>query len=93
MYGGEIAQVPLVGKGDIDLFIPKGAKDCPQATITYRGPLRPPVQEGAQIAQLNIMCDGTLVQQTPLFAAQTVGERNIMRKAADALKQLAFGWL
>ena len=93
VFGGEEAQVPLVGMGDIDLFIPKGAKDCPQATITYKGPLRPPVEEGAKVAQLNIICGGVVVQTAPLYAGATVNEGGIVRKATDALKQLALGWL
>ena len=93
VFGGEEAQVPLVGMGDIDLFIPKGAKDCPQATITYKGPLRPPVEEGAKVAQLNIICGGVVVQTAPLYAGATVNEGGIVRKATDALKQLVLGWL
>ncbi len=34
-----------------------------------------------------------LVQTAPLFAAETVEEGDIVRKATDALKQLALGWL
>lgn len=93
VYGGEIGDVPLVGAGAIDLFVPKGAKDCPQATITYNGPLRPPVQQGAQVAQLNIICDDVLVQQTPLYAAQPVAEGGILRKSMDAVRHLLLGWL
>jgi len=93
VYGGEEAQVPLVGEGDIDLFIPKGAKDCPQATITYKGPLRPPVEQGERVAQLNIICGGVVVQTAPLYAGASVNEGGIVRKATDALKQLALGWL
>ena len=93
VYGGEEPAVALVGKGDIDLFIPKGAKDCPQATIVYQGPLRPPVEQGDRVAELRVMCDGVLVQVAPLYAHDTVVEGGIVRKAMDALKQLAIGWL
>lgn len=93
VYGGKEPQVGLVGKGDIELFIPKGARDCPQATVTYRGPLRPPVEAGTEVGQLNIMCGGKVVQVTPLYAAETVEEGDLVRKAMDALKQLALGWL
>ena len=93
VYGGEEPSVPLVGSGAIDIFVPKGAKDCPQATITYQGPLRPPVEQGTQVAQLNVICGGTVVQTAPLFAGESVVEGNIVRKATDALKQLALGWL
>jgi D-alanyl-D-alanine carboxypeptidase (penicillin-binding protein 5/6) len=93
VWGGKEPQVGLVGKGDIDLFIPKGAQNCPTATVTYRGPLIPPVQQGAEVAKLNVMCNDTVVQVTPLYAAETVEEGDLFRKALDALKELTLGWL
>jgi D-alanyl-D-alanine carboxypeptidase (penicillin-binding protein 5/6) len=93
VYGGEEPSVALVGKGNIDLFLPKGAKDCPQASIVYQGPLRPPVAQGDKVAELRVMCDGVLVQTAPLYAHDTVVEGGIVRKAMDAIKQLAIGWL
>jgi len=93
VYGGEKAEVGLVGKGKIDLFMPRGARNCPTATITYKGPLRPPVAAGTAVAQLNMMCNDVLVQTTPLYAAETVEKGDIVRQASDALKQLALGWL
>ena len=93
VYGGEEPQVGLVGKGNIDLFIPKGANNCPTATVTYRAPLRPPVEAGAEIGKLNVMCNDAVVQVTPLYAATSVEEGDIVRQAMDALKELALGWL
>lgn len=93
VYGGAAGSVPLVGKGNIDLFIPKGAQNCPQATVTYKAPIMPPVQKGQPLAQLNVMCNGVVVQVTPLYAGADVGEGDIVRKATDALKELALGWL
>jgi serine-type D-Ala-D-Ala carboxypeptidase (penicillin-binding protein 5/6) len=93
VYGGVIPAVPLIGKGSIGIFIPRGAEDCPQAAIIYRGPLIPPVQEGEKVADLEVRCDGTVVQVTPLYAAETVEEGDIFRKSMDALKQLAIGWI
>ena len=93
VYGGKEAQVGLVGKGDITLFIPKGAENCPTATVTYKAPIRPPVEAGQELAKLNVMCNGTVVQVTPLYAATSVEEGDIVRKATDALKELALGWL
>ncbi|MDP1730165.1 MAG: D-alanyl-D-alanine carboxypeptidase family protein [Devosia sp.] len=93
VYGGKEPRVGLVGRGNIDLFLPKGANNCPQATVTYRGPLRPPVEKGKEVGQLNVMCNDIVVQVTPLFAAEAVEEGDIVRKAMDALKELALGWL
>lgn len=93
VYGGREPSVGLVGKDKIDLFLPKGAENCPVATVTYKGPLRPPVLQGQQVGKLNIYCADTLVQETPLYANATVEDGDLFRKSADAMKQLLLGWL
>ena len=93
VFGGSSGSVGLIGKSKIDLFVPKGADDCPSATVTYKGPLRPPVQEGQEIGKLNIFCGGKLVQQTPLYAASTVEQGDLVRRSTDAAKHLLLGWL
>ncbi len=93
VYGGKDGSVGLIGKDKIDLFLPKGAENCPVATVTYKGPLRPPVLQGQQIAKLNIYCADVLVQETPLYANATVEDGDLFRKSSDAIKQLLLGWL
>jgi D-alanyl-D-alanine carboxypeptidase (penicillin-binding protein 5/6) len=93
VYGGASPNVGLVGRDRIDLFLPKGAENCPVATVTYRGPLRPPVERGQAIGKLNIFCADALVQETPLYAAESVGEGDLFRRSTDAVKHLLLGWL
>ncbi len=93
VYGGASETVPLVGKGNIDLFLPKGAQNCPQAIVTYSAPILPPIEKGQPLGQLQVSCNGTVVQVTPLYAGEAVAEGDIVRKATDALKELALGWL
>lgn len=93
VYGGEQPNVGLVGRGSIDLYIPKGSRKCLAASISYNAPLLPPVEAGAEIAQLQVLCDGQLIQAAPLYAIEAVGEGNLVRRATDALKELAIGWL
>ena len=93
VYGGASGNVALVGNGELALYLPRGSRKCLQATIVYTGPLMPPVRQGDKVAELRVFCDDTLVQTAPLFAAETVEQGDIVRKAADALKQLALGWL
>lgn len=93
VYGGREPQVGLVGEADIELFLPKGKDNCPEATITYKGPLRPPVRQGDRVAELQVSCDGQLIQTVPLFAAATVEPGGFMNRAVAALKQLMLGWL
>lgn len=93
VYGGEIAQVGLVGEGSIDIYLPRGNRRCLAAHIAYRAPIMPPVREGERLAQLNIMCDGQLIQSVPLYAVEAVGRGDLFRRATDALFELALGWI
>jgi D-alanyl-D-alanine carboxypeptidase (penicillin-binding protein 5/6) len=93
VYGGAKPQVMLVGRGDIEILIPKGVDNCPAAAIVYQGPLRPPVEEGAEVAKLEVMCQDKVIQVTPLYAGETVGDGDLVRKSMDALKHLALGWM
>ena len=93
VYGGAEPKVALVGDGPINLYVPKGSKKCLSANITYDSPLRPPVEAGAKIAQLKILCNKQLIQSTPLYAADAVERGGIVRRATDALKELTLGWL
>jgi D-alanyl-D-alanine carboxypeptidase (penicillin-binding protein 5/6) len=93
VYGGTSGRVGLIGKGEVALYLPRGSRKCLSAQVNYTGPLMPPVEQGAQIAELRVFCDDQLVQVAPLYAAETVEEGDIVRKATDALKQLALGWM
>lgn len=93
VYGGTSGSVGLVGDGEIALYLPRGSRKCLAASVIYTGPLMPPVNAGDKVAELRVFCDDQLVQTAPLFAAETVEQGDIMRRATDALKQLALGWL
>lgn len=93
VYGGEKPEVPLIGRGAVELYLPKGGQRCLRASVVYFGPLMPPVEEGAEVAALKVWCDEQLIQSSPLFAAETVREGGLIRKATDAFKELTLGWL
>lgn len=93
VYGGEKASVGLIGNGEIALYLPRGSRQCLSATVNYVTPLMPPVAQGTQIAELQVFCNDQLVQTAPLYAAESVGQGDLVRRATDALKQLALGWL
>ncbi|WP_127753101.1 D-alanyl-D-alanine carboxypeptidase family protein [Devosia sp. 1566] len=93
VYGGSSGSVGLVGDGEVSLYLPRGSRKCLKGEVVYTSPLMPPVQAGDQIAELRVFCDNQLVQAAPLYAAETVEEGDLVRKATDALKQLALGWM
>ncbi len=93
VYGGVQARVELVGDGDILLYIPKGSKKCLSMNIVYNSPILPPVIEGDKLAQLQIKCNKQLIQSTDLYANYSVEKGSLVRRASDALKELAIGWM
>ncbi len=93
VYGGDVPQVGLIGEGSIDIYLPRGNRRCLSATISYSAPILPPVSAGDRLAQLNILCDDQVIQTAPLYAAESVGKGDIVRRATDALWELAFGWI
>ena len=90
VYGGE-RDVPVVGKGAVSIYMPIGNRDKMTARISYKGPLIPPIEKGAKVAVLKVWIGGTLSQETPLYAAQSVESGTLTQRATDAVKELLLG--
>ncbi|RYC31757.1 D-alanyl-D-alanine carboxypeptidase [Lichenibacterium minor] len=84
VFGGEVGEVPLVAGAPVKLLVPRGAGETLSGRITYRGPLRAPVQQGATVAELHVAHDGADILVVPLKAAAAVGTGSLPRRALDA---------
>lgn len=93
LYGGERRTVPLRANGPVAIFVPTMSRDRMTARIVYRGPVDAPVEEGQQIGALRVWIGDTLSQETPLYAAESVGTGAIHQRALDAVQELLVGWL
>ncbi|MET3521387.1 D-alanyl-D-alanine carboxypeptidase (penicillin-binding protein 5/6) [Mesorhizobium abyssinicae] len=93
VFGGAKSGVALKAKGPIDIFLPIANRDKLTAKIVYDGPVSAPVEEGQPVGKLRVWIGDTLSQETPLFAAETVGVGTLPQRALDAAKELAVGWL
>ena len=93
VYGGQKSGVDVVGKGPVEIYLPIGNRDKLRARIVYKGPIIPPVEEGAQVATLKVWIGDELSQEIDLYAGETVEKGGLQRQAVDALKELLFGWL
>ncbi|MBN9275342.1 MAG: D-alanyl-D-alanine carboxypeptidase, partial [Mesorhizobium sp.] len=93
VFGGEKSGVALKAKGPVDIFLPITNRDKMTARIVYNGPLPAPVEEGQQVGALKVWIGDTLSQETPLYAAETIGVGSLPRRALDAAEELAVGWL
>lgn len=93
VFGGTKSGIALKAKGPVNIFLPIANSDKLAARIVYDGPLAAPVEKGQPIGALRVWIGNTLSQETPLFAAETVEVGSLPRRAYDAAKELAVGWL
>ena len=93
VFGGAKSSVQLTAKGAVDLLLPIANRDKVTARIIYNGPLPAPVEAGQPVGTLRVWIGDTMSRETPVFAAETVEVGSLPRRAADAVKELAVGWL
>lgn len=91
MYGGEKSGVALKAQGPLKIFVPIGFQDRIKAEIVFLGPIRAPVEAGTRLAKLQVLVDGKVSQETPLFAAEDVGTGSVTQRAVDAVQELIIG--
>lgn len=92
VYGGSQRSVGLVGKGPIELLLPRGNRDLIKARVVYEGPVSAPVEEGQRIGVLRVTIGDDLTKETPLYAATFVGTGTVSQRAVDGLEELLLGW-
>jgi serine-type D-Ala-D-Ala carboxypeptidase (penicillin-binding protein 5/6) len=92
-FGGEKGGVALRADGPISIFVPITNRDRLIARIVYEGPVVAPVEEGTRIGTLKVWIGDTMSQETPLFAAESVGTGALHQRALDAVEELLIGWL
>ena len=93
MYGAAKSSVGLRADGPLSIFVPITNRDRLIARIIYQGPVTAPVEEGTELGVLKVWIGDTLSQETPLYAAESVGKGSLYQRAADAIEELAIGWM
>lgn len=91
VYGGEASAV-VKASGPVDIFVPITNPDRLTARISYRWPLRAPIEAGTEVAVLKVYIGDLLSQETPLYAENSVGRGPLHSQALDALLELAQFW-
>lgn len=91
VYGGAKGRVPLVGKGPINLMVPRGTPDRISAKMVYVGPVKAPVQQGQPVGKLQVWRNEILALEVPLQAAEDVGTGSTTQRAFDAATELVIG--
>jgi D-alanyl-D-alanine carboxypeptidase (penicillin-binding protein 5/6) len=94
VFGGDVARVPLVGRGEIRALLPRAiAPRDLRAQIVYAGPLRAPISRGREVARLRVFAGQTLAVERPLLAGADVAVGAFHQRAGDAAWELVSGWL
>jgi len=94
VWGGERMYMPLTGDGGVNIVLPRHpANQKLSARIFYKGPLKPPLKKGDQVATLRVTTSSDAMNEVPLFAAEDVGEAGFVRRGLDSLLYLATGWM
>jgi serine-type D-Ala-D-Ala carboxypeptidase (penicillin-binding protein 5/6) len=87
VWGGQKWSVPVKTKTEVKILLPVAAKDHRiKAQIVYRGPLKPPVKEGDQVAEVRITSESTGTSNSaPLYAAASLEAGGIVSKGIDSV--------
>jgi serine-type D-Ala-D-Ala carboxypeptidase (penicillin-binding protein 5/6) len=94
VWGGARMYVPLVGEGDVNIWLPRNAVGPKlKAHIVYKWPLKSPVKKGDQVALLRVTAANEAMNEVPLFAAEDVEQAGTMRRGFDSILWLATRWL
>lgn len=92
LYGGEAIAVPAATREDIRLPLLRGTNEGMTLRLAYRGPIPAPVAEGTEIARVEVLVDGRVIQTIPLVAARSVAQGGIFARARDAALELSRQW-
>jgi D-alanyl-D-alanine carboxypeptidase (penicillin-binding protein 5/6) len=94
VWGGARMYLPLVGDGAVNVVLPRHpASPKVTARIYYKGPLKPPLKKGDQVATLRVTTASDATSEVPLYAADDVGHAGFVRRGLDSLLYLATRWI
>lgn len=93
VYGGTKGRVELKADGPVRVMVARASSEALRGRAVYTGPIEAPVESGRQVGSLKIYQEERLIQETPLFTAEDVGEGELHQKALDAISELLLGWL
>lgn len=94
VWGGERFYVPLMGKGEVSVVLPKFPPNPKlRAEIVYQGPLKAPLKKGDQVAMLRVTTPNRAVSEAPLYVAEDVETGGILRRGVDTIAVQTVRWV
>jgi len=93
VFGGEKGRVALRADGPLHVLVARTNREPLKARAVYQGPIEAPIKAGLRVGVLKVWQGDRLIQETPLYTAEPVGEGDLHQRAIDALQELLLGWL
>lgn len=93
VYGGRSGRVGVRTNEAVVALMPKQSRDALDGRIVYTGPISVPIQEGDEIAELQVYSGNRLVVVSPLYATETMETAGVLRRAIGGVGEFLFGWL
>lgn len=93
VFGGNMRSLPLVAKKPIRVLVPRGDGERVTARIVYTGPLKAPIQKGAEVARLQVSRGDMQALDMPLYANEDVQQGTLSQRALDGLLEFSTGWV
>lgn len=93
VYGGTKRSLPLVSQKAVRVLVPRGDGERVTARIVYTGPLKAPIQKGAEVARLQVNRGEMQALEMPLYANEDIQEGTLSQRALDGLLEFGTGWV
>jgi D-alanyl-D-alanine carboxypeptidase (penicillin-binding protein 5/6) len=88
---GAANYVPLVTDGGLTMTLPKHARSEMTVKVVYDGPIPAPIEEGQEIARLEIDAPGMDVKTFPLYAGTSVEKLGPFGRLIGSIEHMIFG--
>jgi D-alanyl-D-alanine carboxypeptidase (penicillin-binding protein 5/6) len=91
VFGGESRSVKLSSREPVKVMLQKSGGEKLIARIVYSGPVKAPVEAGQKIGVVKVWRGSHIAVETPVYAAESVGQGSTMRRALDGVSELVIG--
>lgn len=91
VFGGASRSVKLASREPVKVMVQKNGSDKLIARVVYSGPVRAPIEAGQPVGLIKVWRGGKIAVETPVYAAESVGNGSTMRRAIDGASELVIG--
>jgi D-alanyl-D-alanine carboxypeptidase (penicillin-binding protein 5/6) len=91
VFGGASRSVALASHEPVKVMVQKNGNDKLIARVVYSGPVQAPFEAGQRVGVVKVWRGSHVAVETPVFAAEPVGQGSTIRRAFDGVTELAIG--